>query len=74
MNALKLTQIGNSVGVILPKELLARLKVDKGDLLHVTDAPDGITLTPYDPTVDAQVAAGRDFMNEYRDTFRALAK
>ena len=74
MNALKLTQIGNSVGVILPKELLARLKVDKGDLLHVTDAPDGITLTPYDPTVDAQVVAGRDFMNEYRDTFRALAK
>ena len=74
MNALKLTQIGNSVGVILPKELLARLKVDKGDLLHVTDSPDGITLTPYDPTVDAQVVAGRDFMNEYRDTFRALAK
>lgn len=74
MTALKLTQIGNSVGVILPKELLARLKVDKGDLLHVTDSPDGITLTPYDPTMDEQVAAGRDFMNEYRDTFRALAK
>ena len=74
MTALKLTQIGNSVGVILPKELLARLKVDKGDLLHVTDSPDGITLTPYDPTLDEQVAAGREFMNEYRDTFRALAK
>ena len=74
MTALKLTQIGNSVGVILPKELLARLKVDKGDILHVTDSPDGITLTPYDPTLDEQVAAGRDFMNEYRDTFRALAK
>ena len=74
MTALKLTQIGNSVGVILPKELLARLKVDKGDLLHVTDSPDGITLTPYDPTLDEQVAAGRDFMNAYRDAFRALAK
>ena len=74
MTALKLTQIGNSVGVILPKELLARLKVGKGDLLHVTDSPDGITLTPYDPTLDEQIAAGRDFMNEYRDTFRALAK
>ena len=59
MNTLKLNQIGNSVGVILPRELLARSKVDKGDWLHVTDAPDGITLTPYDPTVDAQVAAGR---------------
>ena len=74
MTTLKLTQIGNSVGVILPKELLARLKVDKGDVLHVTDSPDGIRLTPYDPTLDEQVAAGRDFMNEYRDTFRALAK
>jgi putative addiction module antidote len=71
---LKLTQIGNSVGVILPKELLARLKVGKGDLLHVTDSPDGITLTPYNPDFDEQLALGRDFMNEYRDTFRALAK
>lgn len=60
MNALKPTRIGNSVSVIVPKELLAQLKVDKGDWLHVTDAPDGITLTPYDPTVDAQLAAGRD--------------
>ncbi len=74
MTALKLTQIGNSVGVILPKELLARLKVDKGDLLHVTDSPDGVTLTPYDPTMAEQVASGREFMNEYRDTFRALAR
>jgi putative addiction module antidote len=74
MTALKLTQIGNSVGVILPKELLARLKVGKGDLLHVTDSPDGITLTPYNPDFDEQLALGRDFMNEYRDTFRALAK
>ena len=60
MNALKPTRIGNSVSVIVPKELLAQLKVDKGDWLHVTDAPDGITLTPYDPTVDAQLATGRD--------------
>lgn len=46
MNAFKLTQIGNFVGVILPKELRARLEVDKGDLPHATDAPDGVTLTP----------------------------
>ncbi len=74
MTALKLTQIGNSVGVILPKELLARLKVDKGDLLHVTDSPGGITLTPYDPEFDEQIDAGREFMGQFRDTFRALAK
>ena len=74
MHMLKLTQIGNSVGVILPKEVLARLKVEKGDVLHVTETPDGIALTPYDPTFEEQVEAGREFMREYRDTFRALAK
>jgi putative addiction module antidote len=47
MTALKLTQIGNSVGVILPKEVLARLKLEKGDTVFVTDAVDGIRLTPY---------------------------
>ena len=74
MHALKLTQIGNSVGVILPKEVLARLKLSKGDILHVTETPDGIALTPYDPSFEEQVELGREFMREYRDTFRALAK
>jgi putative addiction module antidote len=74
MTALKLTQIGNSVGVILPKEILARLKLVKGDVLHLTDTPDGIALTPYIPGFDEQLEAGREFMREYRDTFRALAK
>jgi putative addiction module antidote len=74
MSALKLTQIGNSVGVILPKEVLARLKVEKGDTLYVTESPSGITLTPYDPAFEEQLALGREFMRDYRDTFRALAK
>ena len=74
MQALKLTQIGNSIGVILPKEVLARLKLSKGDLLHLTDTPDGLALTPYDPSFDDQLEIGREFMREYRDTFRALAK
>ena len=74
MSALKLTQIGNSVGVILPKELLARLKLEKGDTVHITDTPDGFAVTPYDPAFEEQLALGRDFMREYRDTFRALAK
>ena len=74
MTALKLTQIGNSVGVILPKDMLARLKLEKGDLLYVTDAADGINLTPYDPALDEQVTAGRQFMREFRDTFHQLAK
>jgi putative addiction module antidote len=74
MTALKLTQIGNSVGVILPKEVLARLKVEKGDTLFVTEAANGVTLTPYDPELDEQLQAGREFMREYRDTFHQLAK
>lgn len=74
MSALKLTQIGNSIGVILPKEVLARLKVTKGDTLHLSDTPTGIALTPYDPTFEEQLELGREFMREYRDTFRALAK
>ncbi len=74
MTALKLTQIGNSVGVILPKEVLARLKLEKGDTVFVTGAAGGITLTPFDPTLDEQVRAGRAFMREYRDTFHQLAK
>jgi putative addiction module antidote len=74
MTALKLTQIGNSVGVILPKEVLARLKLEKGDTVFVTEAANGVTLTPYDPTLDDQLKAGREFMREYRDTFHQLAK
>ncbi len=74
MSALKLTQIGNSVGVILPKELLARLKLEKGDTLFVTETANGVTLTPYDPAIDEHLRLGREFMREYRDTFHQLAK
>ncbi|GAD24740.1 AbrB/MazE/SpoVT family DNA-binding domain-containing protein [Acidovorax sp. MR-S7] len=75
MSALKLTQIGNSVGVILPKEVLARLKLAKGDTVFLTDAANGgVTLTPYDPSLEDQLALGREFMREYRDTFHQLAK
>lgn len=74
MHALKLTQIGNSVGVILPKEILARLKLEKGDLLYVTDIPDGFALTPLDPAFEEQLVLGRAFMREYRDTLRVLGE
>jgi putative addiction module antidote len=74
MYALKLTQIGNSVGVVLPKEALAMLHVDKGDTVYLVESPDGFSLTPYDPEVAKQVEAGREFMREYRDTFHELAK
>ncbi len=74
MHTLKLTQIGNSVGVVLPKDLLARLKLEKGDTVFVTETPQGLALTPYEPGHAAQVDAGRQFMREFRDTFNALAK
>ena len=48
--------------------------VEKGDTLFVTEATNGVTLTPYDPGLDEQIAAGREFMHEFRDTFHQLAK
>jgi putative addiction module antidote len=74
MTALKLTQIGNSVGVILPKEVLARLKLEKGDTVFVTDAVNGVTLTPYSPEFEAQMAAARAVMKKRRNVLRELAK
>jgi len=74
MHILKLTQIGNSVGVILPKEVLANLKVEKGESIFLTETPEGYVVTPYDPALEEQMTAGRDFMHEFRDTFHALAK
>ncbi len=74
MHILKLTQIGNSVGVILPKEVLANLKLKKGESIFLTETPDGYVVTPYDPALEEQMTAGRDFMREFRDTFHALAK
>lgn len=71
---LKVTQVGNSLGVILPKELIAKLKVDKGDVLFVTDLPGGVMLTAYDEKVERQLRVGRDLMARYRETLRELAK
>jgi putative addiction module antidote len=74
MTALKLTQIGNSVGVILPKEVLARLKLEKGDTVFVTDAVNGVTLTPYSPEFEFQMDAARQVMKKRRHVLRELAK
>ena len=74
MHTLKLTQIGNSVGVILPKEMLSKLKLEKGQSVFVSETPEGFVLTPYDPALEEQVQAGRAFMRDFRDTFHQLAK
>ena len=74
MHALKLTQIGNSVGLILPKEVLARLKLEKGDTVFVTETPDGVAMRPYDPAFEAQMDAARSIMKKRRAVLHELAK
>ena len=74
MSALKLTQIGNSVGVILPKEVLARLKVEKGDTLFMSEAANGFTLSIYSPEFEAQMTEARRIMKKRRAVLHELAK
>ncbi|MBF0187084.1 MAG: AbrB/MazE/SpoVT family DNA-binding domain-containing protein [Magnetococcales bacterium] len=74
MTTLRLTSIGNSTGVVLPKELLAKLRVEKGDTLYVVETPDGIQLTPYDPEFAKQMELAEELMRDERDVLRKLAK
>ena len=72
---LKLRKIGNSVGIVLPKEALAHLKAEEGDILSVTDAADGsLRLSAMNPAVAGQMAVAQDIMQRYRHTLRELAK
>ncbi|NKJ01315.1 MULTISPECIES: AbrB/MazE/SpoVT family DNA-binding domain-containing protein [unclassified Novosphingobium] len=75
MNAsLKITKIGNSAGVVLPKELLAKLRAGVGDTLYVSETPDGIRITATDPSFEAKMALAEQIMREDRDILRVLAK
>lgn len=71
---LKITAIGNSAGVILPKELLARLRVEKGDELFALETPDGIKLTTYDPALAEQMEVAERIMRERRSLLHKLAQ
>jgi putative addiction module antidote len=74
MTTLKITAIGNSLGVILPKEVLAKLHVDKGDTLHVSETPDGFEIRPYDEKFARHMEAAEQIMREDRDVLRRLAE
>lgn len=71
---LKITTVGNSVGVVLPKEILERLRVGKGDSLYVIETQQGIELTPFNPEFAAQMDAAEQIMREDRDVLKRLAK
>jgi putative addiction module antidote len=70
----KIIAIGNSAGIILPKEILARLKVQKGDTLYLTDGPQGIRLMLFDEEFANQMEAAREVMRENRDVLQRLAE
>jgi putative addiction module antidote len=71
---LKITSIGNSAGVILPKELLARLRVEKGDELYALETPDGIRLTAFDPELARQMDVAEKIMRDRRSLLHKLAQ
>lgn len=75
MMTFKITTVGASAGIILPKEALAHLKVRKGDTLFLTEAPDGsYRLTAYDPEFERQMKLAEDIMHDDREVLRQLAK
>jgi putative addiction module antidote len=74
MVALKLAKVGNSVGAVIPKEVLQRLKVGQGDTLYLTETPDGYQMTPYDPEFEEQMGVAREIMKRRRNALRELAK
>ena len=71
---LKITTVGNSAGIILPKELLARLHLEKGDELLALETPDGIKLTAYDPQLEAKMQVAEKIMRKDRVVLRKLAQ
>lgn len=74
MTTLTIRKIGNSEGAIFPKEILAKLNVRDGDMLYVTETPNGIALSPYDPMFEKQMDIAERIMREDRDVLRRLAE
>lgn len=70
----KVTTVGSSVGIVLPKEILQRLHIEKGDTLYLTESPDGIRVSPYDEQFGKKLEAFEQVMRENRDVLRKLAK
>ena len=74
MYQLKITTVGSSAGVVLPKSVLDKLRLSKGDVVCLTETPDGFKLTPYNATFAEVMEAAETVMREHRDALRILAK
>lgn len=75
MIGIKVRKFGNSLGVVLPKEVINRLNAQDGDQLFLVEGPDGTYhLTPYDPAFEKKMAAAEDILRRYRNTLHVLAK
>ncbi len=74
MLKVKITSIGNSMGILLPKEALGKMKASKGDTLYLVENPDGFTLTPYQDDFEHQIEVSEGIMKRYRNTLRELGK
>ena len=74
MLKVKITTVGNSMGILLPKEALNKMKASKGDTLYLVENQDGYTLTPYQQDFESQIEATEDIMKRYKNTLRELAK
>jgi putative addiction module antidote len=74
ITAVKVTTVGNSVGIVLPREILDQLRVEKGDSLYLTASPDGVRLTPYQPDFAAKLEVLKRVMRKNREALRMLAE
>ncbi|WP_414578465.1 AbrB/MazE/SpoVT family DNA-binding domain-containing protein [Anabaena sp. CCY 9402-a] len=74
MQIQKVRKVGNSLGITLPKEILQKLRVKEGDSLFITETPDGVHVTTYDPDFEKAMAAYRKVSTKYRNALRDLAK
>lgn len=74
MYSLKIRKIGNSLGVTLPKEALEKMSVSEGDIIFLTDSPEGFTVTPYDETFGKAMTAFERTRSKFRNAFKELAK
>jgi putative addiction module antidote len=73
-STVKVITVGSSTGIVLPKDILERLQLQKGDSVYLTETPEGVHITPYRPDFAEAIDAGRRIMRRYRNTLRKLAE